>query len=220
MEEEYTPDNPPGAEFERPEFWNERYASDADFGYGLEANNLVKTTLARLPPGRILLVAAGSGRNAVFAAQLGWRVDAIDFSSTARDKALLLAEQQGVTINYAVADATRFTPQEQYDVITFIYFHLGPAQRSYVMRSYLPYLKPGGRVIATFFSPQQLGKTSGGPRHPDWLINGEEVMEIFEDLSIEQLEENDEILKEGSRHQGLASTVRFVGKKKKLKKIK
>ena len=70
-------------------FWNERYA-DSQYAYGTEPNAFFKSQIDQRPAGRILLPAEGEGRNAVYAATLGWDVYAFDFSTKAKEKALLL----------------------------------------------------------------------------------------------------------------------------------
>ncbi len=53
--------------------WNSRYNSK-EYQYGIEPNDFLKDQLSQLPIGRLLVPAAGEGRDAVFAAQLVWEV--------------------------------------------------------------------------------------------------------------------------------------------------
>ena len=75
------------------DFWNERYAS-TEYVYGKEPNQYFKQILCSLSPGKILLPAEGEGRNAVYAASLGWQVYAYDFSERAYKKAMALAAEK------------------------------------------------------------------------------------------------------------------------------
>ena len=61
------------------DFWNERYKQQ-EFAYGIEANEFLKEVLGNYKLGKILFPAEGEGRNAVFAAKLGWDVNAFDLS--------------------------------------------------------------------------------------------------------------------------------------------
>lgn len=79
--------------------WDIRYAN-AQYVYGTEPNQFFKHNIDMLLPGKILLPAEGEGRNAVYAAQQGWMVDAMDSSIQARHKALYLAEKKNVSITY------------------------------------------------------------------------------------------------------------------------
>ena len=81
------------------QFWEERYGKE-EFAYGEEPNQFLKEQLANVEPGTILFPAEGEGRNAVFAAELGWYVCAFDLSSEGQRKANVLAQKKGVEIDY------------------------------------------------------------------------------------------------------------------------
>ena len=81
--------------------WNERYSQE-EFAYGEEPNQYLKEQLEKLKAGTILFPAEGEGRNAVFAAQLGWDVSAFDISKEGKNKANQLAEKNGISIDYQV----------------------------------------------------------------------------------------------------------------------
>lgn len=193
-------------------FWNSRYEED-EFAYGTEPNEFFKSILSNLKPGTILLPAEGEGRNAVYAAQLGWDVDAIDFSQAGKDKALKLAHKFGVSINYEITDITKFEANKNYDAIAFIFMHLAPKERDETFQRYLSFLKPGGKLIVEIFNKQQLGNPSGGPKNADWLVNKEELATLFAGIDIELLEEVETTLHEGKYHEGKANTTRLIGTK-------
>ena len=85
------------------EMWDQRFASE-EYAYGTQPNLYFKEKLTGLEPGTLLLPAEGEGRNAVFAAGLGWEVRAMDFSGQGRIKALKLAERMGVQLDYTIGD--------------------------------------------------------------------------------------------------------------------
>ena len=85
------------------ERWNDRYSKD-EYAYGEQPNNFLREELEKLKPGTILFPAEGEGRNAVFAAQLGWTVSAFDISVEGKNKAFRLAETNKVMIDYHVGD--------------------------------------------------------------------------------------------------------------------
>ena len=100
-------------------FWDERYSSE-EYIYGKEPNEFFAEQIRRLGPGMILLPAEGEGRNAVYAAQIGWKVHAFDSSSVGAAKALDLAAEKNVNILYAISDIETFEPGDfKYDVIGF-----------------------------------------------------------------------------------------------------
>ena len=78
--------------------WNDRYSA-TEFSYGIQPNNYLKEQLENLNAGTILFPAEGEGRNAVFAAKLGWTVSAFDISTEGKKKALQLSVTNKVTID-------------------------------------------------------------------------------------------------------------------------
>lgn len=72
--------------------WNDRYSKNG-FAFGEAPNDYLKEQLEKLDTGTILFPAEGEGRNAVFAAKLGWTVSAFDISVEGKNKAILLAKK-------------------------------------------------------------------------------------------------------------------------------
>lgn len=199
--------------FTGSQFWDDRFGQ-AEYVYGKNPNAFFKEMLDPLAVGKLLLPAEGEGRNAVYAAEKGWEVTAIDFSKDGQQKALALARERRVAITYEVADITTYQTVQKYDLIAFVFAHLSPDIRVEVYRSYFPFLEKGGRVVAEFFNKKQLGKPSGGPKILEWLLDKSELAEIFKDLEIVYLEEVETELKEGAFHEGIANVVRLVAIKK------
>ncbi len=86
------------------ERWNQRYV-ERELEHGREANLFVRRELASLAPsGRALDLACGEGRNAVWLAEQGWEVQAVDFSGVALERARALGEQRGVALEWREAD--------------------------------------------------------------------------------------------------------------------
>ncbi|NNK13402.1 MAG: class I SAM-dependent methyltransferase, partial [Desulfofustis sp.] len=110
--------------------WDERY-SESGFAYGSEPNDFLASSADLLQPGsEILCLAEGEGRNAVYLASHGHRVTAVDSSSVGLEKALLLAEKRGVSIDIVEADLKDFViKQDSFQVIVPIFCHLPPAAR-------------------------------------------------------------------------------------------
>jgi SAM-dependent methyltransferase len=195
------------------EFWNQRFSAD-EFTYGTEPNIFYKESIEKLSPGKILLVGEGEGRNSVYAAKLGWNVDAIDFSSTARGKALKLAAKNNVTINYRIESLDLFFPHNNYyDAVGVIFVHLEPGLRNEVHQRLSDSLISGGRIIMEVFSKSQLGKSTGGPQDINMLYSIEDITKSFPHLKSEYLIEQNVYLSEGKHHSGEGSVVRFIGQK-------
>ena len=193
--------------------WNTRY-SDSEFLYGKEPNSFFKQQLTDLPVGKILLPGEGEGRNAVFAAKLGWNVDAMDQSETGKSKALLLAKENGVAINYIVGRIEDIPLQEhQYDAIGLLYLHFNYEERGAMHNRFLKALKPGGTLIFEAFAKEQIKNTSGGPKDVNLLYSLEDIIEDFIDFDIDVFTKESIVLDEGNGHQGNADVIRFSGKK-------
>lgn len=195
------------------EFWNERYTLK-EYVYGTKPNVYFETQIAKLSPGKILFPAEGEGRNAVYAARLGWDVYAFDSSIEARKKAYLLAKDHAVGIKYELNDIeTAEYPSDFFDCIVLIFAHFHPFERNYFHSRLLSFLKPGGNIILEGFSKKQLQFNSGGPRTVEMLFSEEEIQNDFKLLSKLELVEAEIILDEGKFHQGSASVIRMVGEK-------
>ena len=191
--------------------WDQRYAGQ-EYVYGTEPNNFLKEKLALLKPGRILFPAEGEGRNAVYAASLGWQTDAFDQSVEGQRKALLLANAKGVTINYYIESLDSWHPTaDQYDCITLIFVHLPDGLRQQVHHAAVRALKPGGILILEAFSVKQLTRASGGPKTADMLYTSEMLQDDFKMLSSVETCETQLTLDEGPLHQGLAEVVQLSG---------
>lgn len=202
-----------------PEFWNQRY-QNSEYAYGIEPNRFFEEQIRRLAPGSILLPAEGEGRNAVFAAALGWEVTAFDSSSEGQKKALRLAKEHGVTIEYHVG-TLEVVPLHKgpFDALGLIYAHFSAEFKSAYHAALGPMLKPNGIVLLEAFGQNhrryvEADPRIGGPKDPEVLYSTEEIRRDFPDFEIDGLEEVEIELHEGIYHNGLGSVVRFVGRKK------
>ena len=195
------------------EFWDQRYAGDG-FVYGHHPNLFFCREIRKLKPGRLLLPGEGEGRNAVYAARLGWDVVAFDQSREGQRKALELAADKKVKIHYEAVSLEEFKVKPEYfDCLALIFVHFPIDQRKYFHRKLLTYLKPGGVMIMEVFSKDQLGKPSGGPQHLDMLYSEKELLEDFSELKLNQVQHLDTELNEGRYHEGIASVIRLTGRK-------
>jgi 2-polyprenyl-3-methyl-5-hydroxy-6-metoxy-1,4-benzoquinol methylase len=199
------------------QFWEDRYGKE-EFAYGEEPNQFLKEQLTSLEPGTILFPAEGEGRNAVFAAELGWNVYAFDLSSEGQRKANLLAQKKDVEIDY-ILDPISDLPYttNQFDAMVLIYAHFPADVKSTFHKLLSSYVKPGGVVIFEAFSKNHLvlnNEKAGGPKDINMLFSVEEIQSDFSDFEVRYLKEEEVELSEGLFHNGISSVVRFVGRKK------
>jgi 2-polyprenyl-3-methyl-5-hydroxy-6-metoxy-1,4-benzoquinol methylase len=201
------------------EKWDDRYSS-TEFAYGEQPNNYLKEQLIKIPAGTILFPAEGEGRNAVYAATLGWKAYAFDISVEGKKKAMQLANKNNVDINYEVAEFQSLKYQlHQFDAMALIYAHFPADVKSGYHKTLTTYLRPGGVVIFEAFSKKHLDYVTknekvGGPKEIDVLFSIEEIQSDFENFEIIELTEQEVQLNEGLYHIGNGSVLRFVGRKK------
>lgn len=196
---------------ERPlstgETWDKRYKTE-DFVYGTEPVVFLQDQIARLGNGKALCLAAGEGRNAVYLAQQGFDVLAVDISPKGLEKATRMARDRGVEIQTVVADLQEYDMgQSQYDLITDFY-HYDPTLFPKVMAA----LKPGGKFILQNFSTEQTATNRFGPRDPAYLVMSGELLGDFAGARILYYEETVVDLNEGM-HQGPGAVIRLIVEK-------
>ncbi|MCH8553642.1 MAG: class I SAM-dependent methyltransferase [Schleiferiaceae bacterium] len=195
-------------------FWNDRY-KETDFAYGVQPNVFFREQLSAISKiGSLLLPMEGEGRNAVFAASLGWHVTAFDFSDVAQLKANELAKSHNVSIDFHVAEAQEFEYGiEQFDAIALVFAHLPETIRKVVHHKIIRALKPGGVLIVDSFHPNQLQHPSGGPRDVSMLYTLDMLFDDFKELTPMFTSEKITILDEGKYHFGSAFVTRLVAMK-------
>jgi tellurite methyltransferase len=179
--------------------WNARWrakAADADW----QADPWLLRVLPLLHPGRTLDVACGSGRNAIFLAEHGFAVTAIDLAQEALELLGQEAARRSLAIETRRVDleANPLLPAGPFDLVTgFFYLH----------RPLLPLLRelvrPGGLMVLRTFS--RAGPFPGGPGNPDFVLNPGELLEIFRDWEILLHEEGLEPAKKGGSLAGIVA---------------
>ncbi len=195
------------------DFWNSRY-SEKEFAYGINPNQFFKEQLQKLNPGKALFLGEGEGRNSVFAAASGWQVDAVDFSLSAKDKALNLADKNNVTINYDVCDLNDYIFKENYyDLVVMIFLHLPMELNKNIFNRSIKSLKLNGKLIVETFSKEQINNNSGGPKSIALLYSESDILLLTQPLKTGIIESKEIKLDEGIYHNGKANVIRFIGTK-------
>jgi SAM-dependent methyltransferase len=202
------------------EQWDKRYASD-QYLYGVEANKFFKQCLEELKiQGIILFPAEGEGRNAVYAGTKGYKVRAFDISSVAREKALKLADENQVRLDYYVGQIDELDIQDElFGAVVLTSVHVPAPKRASFHKELIKKLKPGGYIILEGFSKDNLelrekNPEIGGPPNRDMLFSKEDIQSDFDGLEVILLEQTLVELNEGVLHNGEASVIRYIGRKK------
>ncbi len=196
--------------------WNERYSAE-EFVYGINPNEFFKETINQIQSGKLLLLGEGEGRNAIYAAKQGWDVTAVDWSESAKLKALKLARKENVLINYIVKSLEDFEPEnDTFDAIGLIFLHLIPEAREEIHKKAINALRENGILILIAFDKEQLGNNSGGPKDESLLYSLDEIVEDFIELDFKHLSKEIVNLNEGILHKGEAVVIKFIGVKNNL----
>mgnify|MGYP001824558624 FL=1 len=169
---------------ERRERWDKRYASK-ELVWSAGPNETFAREVAGLQPGRALDVACGEGRNALWLAERGWRVTAVDFSPVAIDKARRIGAHRGVEVEWLAADvsACQFDA-EGYDLVAVLFLHTDPEERSRWLQAVLKSLKPGGPFIYIGHDPSTIEAGVGGPQDPLFLPSADALCAALEGFDV------------------------------------
>jgi len=180
--------------------WDERFRRE-EFALGKKANPFLKRNLSLFRKGRALDVATGEGRNAVFLAQHGFDVDAVDISEVGLKKAKKLAKEAGVKINTFHVDLGNYQIRpEGYDLITDFYF---------LKRSLIPKirrgLKKGGKVAFETYILEHRNLATRGPKQAKYFLKPNELLKLFNRFRVLRYREG--IFKEGGKKKAIASLI-------------
>ena len=160
------------------EDWNQRY-STKELVWTADANRFLVAEAADLAPGSALDLAAGEGRNAVWLAEQGWTVRAVDFSDVAIEKGKRLATARGVVdrIDFRVADLRDSALEVGgFDLVALFYLQLRWDELAPILARAARAVAPGGTFLLVAHDSSNLERGHGGPPHPDLLYTAEQVV--------------------------------------------
>jgi SAM-dependent methyltransferase len=190
--------------------WNERY-SQPGFVYGTEPNDFLAAVAGKIPLGPVLSLGEGEGRNAVYLAGLGHRVVAVDQSEVGLAKARRLAADRNLTIETVCADLENYPIEPgAWAGIVSIFCHLPRRIRVPLHAAAVRGLRPGGVLVVEAYTPQQVGRGTGGPEDPDMMPSLAALKEELAGLEFIHARELDREVREGAYHTGLAAVVQVV----------
>ena len=171
--------------------WEARYQG-GDRPHDGSPSGILRRWLPHLPRGRALDVATGLGRNALYLARAGYRVDAIDISATGLQRAAGRARRRGLRIRWIEADLDRYPlPERRYAVIVNAFF-----LKRRLVRTLKSAVRPGGVILIE--THLVAGTPDGGPRaRSQNRLKPGELRRWFRDWEVLDLEEGR--FKEGGR---------------------
>jgi SAM-dependent methyltransferase len=197
--------------------WDQRY-SEAGFAYGTEPNDFLKAEYSIIPEGgRVLCLAEGEGRNAVFLARLGYQVTAVDQSSVGLEKAGKLALDHGVEIETIVADLNDFDlGVDQWDGIVSIWAHVPETLRHQLHKQVVAALKKNGVFLLEAYTVRHIDMEGVGgppPEQADFFMSLDQLYSELEGLEMVHAVEIDRMISEGNYHVGESAVVQVVARK-------
>ena len=169
--------------------WDERY-SGPDLVWGAGPNRFVTGEVTALPAGRAVDLGTGEGRNAIWLAERGWQVTAVDFSAAGLARAARLGVERGVNVDWIQADLLDYQPAPGgYDLVLVAYIHLPPASLARVLRAAAAAVAAGGTLLVIGHDRDNITRGYGGPQDPDRLYTPATVAAELDGLAVKRAEQ-------------------------------
>lgn len=161
-------------------FWNERYRSSSNLWSG-QVNPILVTESVDLAPGSALDVGCGEGADAVWLAEQGWQVTALDVSTVALERGAAHAKEVSAEvarrITWLHADLTDWVPAPaSYDLVSVQFLHLPEEQREVLHRRLAESVAPGGTLLVVGHHPSDLQTNVPRPSLPGLLFAASDVV--------------------------------------------
>jgi tellurite methyltransferase len=162
---------------EERSIWDSFYEHKANV-FGKEAVGFLKEHLHRIRKGRAFVPAMGEGRNAVYLARHGFKVDGVDLSPIAVDRAVELARSQHVSLKGIVADLLTYPyPLNTYDFVFVSLFYMES-----LMPKFKQSVKSGGHLMV--YVKADTGKATAGSTPDDFLVKASTLKGALRDFRI------------------------------------
>jgi SAM-dependent methyltransferase len=195
------------------DFWDARFDEET-LAYGGEPNDWLAEVAAELPDGPALELAAGQGRNAVWLAGRGHDTTAVDQSAVGLRRASELAARRGVALRTEQVDLTTWDPGAgRWAVIVSVFAHMPAPARRALHRRVVDALAPGGVFVLEAYTPDQVGRGTGGPPVAELMMTLADLRTELAGLEMVRGEEVVRPVHEGLYHNGDAAVVRVLARK-------
>lgn len=162
-----------------PSGWDERYRA-TDRLWSAEPNVFVADRLGALDPGVGLDLASGEGRNAIWLAERGWDMTAVDFSEVAIER----GREHSADVEFVVADVLTWEPEREYDLVVIAYLQLVENDLAPLIRRAVDWLKSGGELFLVGHDRSNIEHGVGGPQNPEVLWDTDQIIGWLEGLEI------------------------------------
>ncbi|MEG4484213.1 class I SAM-dependent methyltransferase [Microcoleus sp. D2_18a_B4] len=193
--------------------WDERYSAQ-EYAYGTNPNKFLEANVSTIPKGKVLSLAEGEGRNAVFLAKQGYSVTAVDASLVGLNKARKLAEDNGVIVEFIHTDLAEYDLGEnKWDGLVSIFCPLPSSTRKQLHKKVEAALKRNGVFLLEAYTPDQLKYGTGGGNSVDVMQSKESLSLELAGLKFRHLIELERDVVEGIYHTGMGAVVQAIASK-------
>ena len=192
--------------------WEDRYKDHNDYLFGREPAHILKENpWIRSGATNALCVGDGEGRNAVFLAEFGFEVSSFDLSPTAAQRSRALAVEADVSVDAYVSDWNDWDFSREFDLVVAIFVQFtGPDARPQQFADLRKATKPGGRLVLHGFTPEQIGRGTGGPPVTENMYTEKMLADAFGDWKILRLASYERDQTSGTGHVGKAALIDLV----------
>lgn len=159
--------------------WDERYAA-ADRLWPVGPNMYVEDRLSVHEPGVGVDLASGEGRNAVWLAERGWNMTAVDFSEVAIKR----GRQHAADVKFDVADVVSWEPEDSVDLVLIAYLHLEPQTFPEVVQRSSGWVRQGGELFMIGHDVSNIEHGHGGPQSPEILWDVRTIKPLLDHMRI------------------------------------
>lgn len=177
-----------------PEDWDARYS--ARQVWSGRVNDTLRDVASSLPRGRALDLACGEGGDAIWLAQEGWTVTAVDFAEVALARLREAAADRGVSdrVTTRRADLSEWATDSIFDLVSSHFLHEHEEVRRHAFRTAAHATAPGGTLLIVGHSVAEDAGQPGPPAamrwYPEWVVEAAGLDEGW-DVVMEQRERLD-----------------------------
>lgn len=164
--------------------WDSKYSATETM-WSEQPNSFLVEKTVEMKPGRALDLGCGEGRNALWLAERGWAVTAVDFSEVAVERGRHWADRRGLSIDFRVADVTEYDPDPRaYDLVILFYLQLQHPEIRNILTRAAGAVADGGSLLVVAHDLENLEHGYGGPPTPDVLYTTDLVLESITGFSL------------------------------------
>ena len=165
--------------------WDRRYEG-RELVWTAEPNPFLVAETETLVPGRVIDLACGEGRNAIWLAERGWQAVGADFSEVGLRKARELAKRRGVNVEWVAADLLDYRPDPRaFDLVLVFYLQLSATERRPILRAAAEAVAPNGTFLLVAHDSSNLQHGHGGPQDPAVLYTADDVVDDLADAGLQ-----------------------------------